>query len=252
MQEFPVNIVRCGDALFHLNNLPDKSVGAIITDPPFFCNIGRNSGPTGGFGVDPWENGDGTIESVSDWATAHAIEFARITRRGGAIVIMAGVHAVAAWMHAAEKAGLIWMAELMVLWNTGKPRKRNFGSLHTHILWFTVPGARHTWNSDHHSIYSNILVADKVPIQDRLHPAQKPIELTTFLISLLTKPGDVVVDPFCGSGSTLISAVIVDRPYIGIDLSKQNCDITRRRVRNWEFEEESEIHLWINGRLERV
>lgn len=144
------------------------------------------------------------------------------------------------------------MAELTVLWNTGRIQASNFGSLSTHILWFTVPGAGHTWNSDRRAISSNIIVCNKVPTADRLHPAQKPVELTTFLISLLTREGDTVLDPFCGSGSTLVSAKIVGRPYFGFDNNRDCIDTARKRVQQWEIEEENPIFLWTNGRLEEI
>jgi len=220
-----------------------------VSDPPFFIGIGRDDGSMGG---DPWTPEITNTNAAIAWTRPLAKEFRRIVRKGGAIVVMAGVHAVAAWMVAMEEAGLVWMAELEVLWNAGKPRARNFGSLSTHILWFSVPGARHTWNTERRAIYSNILVCDKVPIAHRHHPAQKPLELTTFLISLLTKHGDVVVDPFCGSGTTLVSASVVGRDWIGIDQDKIHCGIARRRVRHWEVEDEGILYLWINGRLEEV
>jgi DNA modification methylase len=165
---------------------------------------------------------------------------------------MAGAHAVAAWMNACEEAELIWMAELVVLWNTGKPRARNFGSISTHVLWFAVPGARHTWNSKRRAIYSNVLVCSKVHGKDKLHPAQKPVELTTFLVSLLTNEDDTVLDPFCGSGSTLVSAAVAGRDYIGFDRDKEYVKIAQRRAAQHEVEEEGELSLWINNRLEEI
>jgi site-specific DNA-methyltransferase (adenine-specific) len=241
--------VTCGDSLYLTSRLPDGSVGAVVSDPPFFCGIGRDEG---GLGSDPWEDKVSDSSSAVTWARPHAVQFKRILRKGGAAVVMAGVHATAAWMVTMEEAGFIWMSELMVLWNSGKPRIRNFGSLCTHVLWFAAPGARHTWNSERKAIYSNILVCDKVPQVEKVHPAQKPVELTTFLISLLSKQGDVILDPFCGSGSTLVSAAIVGRPYIGFDRDKEQCTIARARARNWELESEGEIALWVNGRLEEL
>ena len=234
-----------------MSRIPDKSIGAVISDPPFFIGIGRPDADTWGLGHDPWSPAK-TLDDASLWATMTMHEMARVTRKGGAIVLMAGVHAVSSWMTAAERCGIPWMAELVVLWNTGKPRARNFGSLHTHVLWFTVPGAKHVWNYPKKSIYSNLIVAKKVPISDRYHPAQKPIELTTFLISLLSQPGDVILDPFCGSGSTLVSAEILGRPFLGIDRDPEYVKITKRRVRHAEFEEDNPIHVWVNGRLEQI
>lgn len=240
-------IARMG-ALEAVSNLPDRSIGAIISDPPFFVGIGRDDG---GLGGDPWEDID-SLHAAANWATPMMEQASRVVRPGGAIALMCGVHASAAWMLAAENAGLKWMAELMVLWNTGKPRVNNFGSLHTHIQWFARPGARHTWNSHRKSFYSNILVADKVPIQHRHHISQKPVELTNFLVSLLSRPKDVILDPFCGSGSTLVSAALAGRYWIGIDKEQQHVLTARDRMRHPESEEERPLFMWINGRLEEV
>lgn len=249
--QIPVRHVICGDALSSMRRIPDGTIGMTISDPPFFIGIGRP--PSGeeswGAGKDPW-NDLASVEAAAAWARPLMAEMRRVTRKGGAIVVMAGVHASAAWMLAAEDAGLVWMAELTVLWNVGKPRRNNFGSLTTHILWFTVPGARHVWHRQAASIYSNVLVCDKIPVQYRHHPAQKPIELTNFLVSLLSRKSDVVLDPFCGSGSTLVSAEICERDWIGIDQDEKNCRTAARRVEHWEVEDEHPLYLWVNGRLE--
>ena len=248
--ELPINQILHGDSLSLISTFPDRSIGMVVSDPPFFIGIGRDSG---GLGSDPWTRDIGSIESAAAWARGFTSQFARVVRLGGAVVVMAGAHAVAAWMLAAEDAGLVWMAELKVLWNTGKPRARNFGSLHTSILWFTVPGARHSWGADgRRSIYSNILMCRKVPVVHRKHSAQKPVELTNFLVSLLSKQSDVVLDPFCGSGGSLVSAKLCGRNWIGIDKEKSSVTISRRRVEHAEVEEEGELYLWVNGRLEQI
>lgn len=248
-----ISKVECGDSLAAMRRMKAGSIGAVISDPPFFTGMGRpvDWDDTSNFGSDPWAEVS-SVASAIEWATLFMEQFKRITRKGGAVVLMAGVHASAAWMAAAERAGLVWMAELVVMWNAGKPRMHNFGSLHTHILWFTVPGARHEWNTSRKAIYSNLLVCKKVPIQHRHHPAQKPIELTNLLISLLTRPKDIILDPFCGSGSTLVSAEVCGRDFIGIDRESRNCFIARRRVRDAHVEEEEPIYLWCNGRLEEI
>jgi adenine-specific DNA-methyltransferase len=53
---------------------------------------------------------------------------------------------------------------------------------------------------------------------NRLHPTQKPVGIFTPLIEAFTKPGDTVLDPFCGSGSTLVAARDLDRRFIGVEL----------------------------------
>lgn len=239
-----VNRVECGDALYLMSRLPDNGIGAIISDPPLLYREADVS--------EIWEPEIANSRAAIDRARPYAQQFRRITRAGGAVVLMASVHAVATWMMACEEAGLIWMAELTVLWNTDKPRVRNFGSLCTHVLWFTVPGARHTWNADRRLILSNILVCDKISQQFKHHPSQKPVELTNFLVGLLSKPADVILDPFAGSGSTLVSAEMAGRKWIGFEREKPHVRMAQRRVQHWEVEDVGKLYLWNSGGLEEV
>jgi site-specific DNA-methyltransferase (adenine-specific) len=62
------------------------------------------------------------------------------------------------------------------------------------------------------------------------YPTQKPILLLERIINLVTEPGDTIVDPFCGSGTSLVAATIHNRKSIGIDISADAVDLSRRRV----------------------
>lgn len=244
-------IVQCS-ALDLLSALGSGSVGAVITDPPFFIPIGRDGNTQGGMGGDPWSGVTSLQEALGEVQPVVA-ECLRVLRPGGALVVMGQGIATTVWDFAARSAGLNWMAELTVLWNTGKPRRSNFGSLFTRIGWYSKPGARHTFNSgEQRSIYSNVLVCQKVPLNERRHPAQKPVGLTNFLVSLLTNDDDTVVDPYCGSGSTLVSAAICGRELIGGDTGESSVRIARARVDHFELEEVEPVWLWVNGRLEQV
>lgn len=63
------------------------------------------------------------------------------------------------------------------------------------------------------------------------HPTVKPINLMRWLIRLIAKPGDLVLDPFCGSGSTGIAAVEEGCRFLGIDISPVYIDIARCRLK---------------------
>lgn len=62
------------------------------------------------------------------------------------------------------------------------------------------------------------------------HPTCKPIRLMSWLITLASREGDIVLDPFCGSGTTLIAAKMLGRQYIGVDREEDYCEIARKRV----------------------
>ena len=64
------------------------------------------------------------------------------------------------------------------------------------------------------------------------YPTQKPILLLERIIEISTNQNDVVLDPFCGSGTTLVAAKLLNRRYIGIDISEDACNIADRRIAN--------------------
>lgn len=242
-------VVNC-TAVSLLQGLGPSSVGAVITDPPYFINMGRPDTPTAGVGHDPWSD-ESTLDGMIKWSEDHVREIHRVLRPGGAAVTMGGSQSLSAWEVAADRIGLKWMAELTVLWNTGKPRAYNFGSLTTTVRWHVKPGAKHVFNTQKRTIYSNVLVCDKIPYRNRVHPAQKPVELTNFFVSLLTNEGDLVVDPFCGSGSTLVSAAMCGRRWMGSDIDFEHAQRAQARASHWGPEEDdlNPLYLWVNGKL---
>src|SRR3989344_8415462 len=64
------------------------------------------------------------------------------------------------------------------------------------------------------------------------YPTQKPVILLEKIIHLVTDKGDIVLDPFCGSGTTLLAASLLERKYIGIDISKDAIELTKTRLKN--------------------
>lgn len=64
------------------------------------------------------------------------------------------------------------------------------------------------------------------------YPTQKPILLLEQIIKIATDEGDLVLDPFCGSGTTLVAAKLLNRRYMGIDISKDAVELTKQRLEN--------------------
>lgn len=77
------------------------------------------------------------------------------------------------------------------------------------------------------------------------YPTQKPLLLLERIVELVTNKGDTVLDPFCGSGTTCVAAMLLERKYIGIDKSSKAVELTRDRLRN---PVKTESNLLKNGR----
>lgn len=117
------------------------------------------------------------------------------------------------------------------------------------VLWFTKPYKIGTTLADNvkaHGVGAfneeafvrymtrpdNVVNGDFAPGENGRHPTQKPVNLMQALIELVTQPGQIVMDPFCGSGSTLIAARNCDRRYIGIEIDSAYCDTARQEIQN--------------------
>ena len=77
-------------------------------------------------------------------------------------------------------------------------------------------------------------------VMRNVHPTVKPIKLMRYLVRLVTPKGGVVLDPFCGSGSTCIAAVLEGFNFIGIEREGEYVDIARARIDYWEKEKQKE------------
>ena len=68
------------------------------------------------------------------------------------------------------------------------------------------------------------------PKEARVHPTQKPLAVMYWILERYSNPGDLILDPFCGSGTTCVAAKMLGRRYIGIDISETYCKIARQRL----------------------
>jgi len=70
------------------------------------------------------------------------------------------------------------------------------------------------------------------------HPTSKPISLFAYLISLYSSENDVILDPFCGSGTTCIASILTNRKFVGIDITEEYCKIAEARIKYWKKQKE--------------
>lgn len=113
---------------------------------------------------------------------------------------------------------------------------RTGGTLADNVLengvgaWNETALQRYNAQKSTQAIYSNILKVHITAEDHGMHIAQKPLELMELLISLVTKEGQVVLDPFMGSGTTCLAAKRLNRHYIGIDIDPESVAIATKRL----------------------
>ncbi len=97
------------------------------------------------------------------------------------------------------------------------------------LAWTNVTGAvriyRQLWKG-----LTRTTKNEPIGTERRVYPAQKPVQLFTWLIQKFTKPDDIICDPYMGSGATILAAVRAGRKCIGIDINRKACDLTLERL----------------------
>lgn len=78
---------------------------------------------------------------------------------------------------------------------------------------------------------SNILEVGSNRSEPKIHPTQKPLKLMQILVELVTRPGQIILDPFAGSGSTLVAAQSIGRAYIGFELNPEYHRLALERLK---------------------
>ncbi|KKK96175.1 hypothetical protein LCGC14_2665380 [marine sediment metagenome] len=213
------NVVTCGEALDVLERLPDECIDLIATDPPYgisYKTSHRSPDSTCAREI----RGD-TIEEVLPTVK----EVARVLKPLGALYWFTRFDVYPVWR---EEIARYLDVKTPLVWDKGNwsmgDLEGDYGN-RTELVIYATKG-RHILRGrrDHN------LLAFMRPGSNRLHPHQKSQRLLEFLISKSSDIGDLVFDPFCGSGTTLIAAVKLYRKYLGVDVAPEYTEMSQRRI----------------------
>lgn len=208
--------VRHGDLNELFPQIDSNTVDLICADPPYGISAG-----SGGFSARTVHHHDyeDTIDTAKDVARCILTEGFRVTKPRANMFIFCDIE-LFDWLKVqAANMGwipfrrpLIWIksdSEGLAPWGSAGPR------ITTEFIFYATKGRRGLNASP-----VDVLRVNRVSRHERIHAAEKPIELMTQLIKCATLPGDLVLDPCCGSGSTLVAAREAGRNAIGFEKDK--------------------------------
>lgn len=240
--QFPTrnHVYHC-DALVLLAALPDDSVDFVFTDPPYGHN--NNDGDLiskreAALGKGPAKD---TRPILNDGPEADElvrqvmVELGRILKPGACCAICCGGGGpdpmFARWS--------LWLDELVgfkqaVVWDKGPMGMGwHYRRSYEFVLVGEKPGAACKWYDETKRIENIIRPgrgAPKIIPGESEHPTAKPVGLAKYFIRLHTEPGDVVIDPFGGGGSTFLAARELRRDFLGCDLDSQWVQYSRAQL----------------------
>lgn len=159
-----------------------------------------------------WFEGDdiGTM-GLSHLARLVALGARRALRPGGSLVFFCDWRMVPVLAPALSSSGLRWVN--LLVWDKGHMGMgHGFRHQHELALHFSKGGGVY-----HDKSCSNVIRASRVAKSSRRHPCEKPQDLITHIVRVVSAPGDLVVDPFAGSGAILEAAEALGRRALGAD-----------------------------------
>ena len=246
----PLDTVMVGDCVAQMATLPDRSIDMIFADPPYNLQLGGDLyRPEGGrvdAVTDAWDRFD-TFEAYDRFTRAWLVEARRVLKDDGTLWVIGSYHNIFRVGAALQDAGF-WILNDIV-WRKANPmpnfKGTRFTNAHETLIWCSKrEKARYTFNYramkglnddvQMRSDWTLPICAGGERLKDerghKTHPTQKPEALLYRVLLSATRPGDIVLDPFFGTGTTGAVARRLRRRWIGIERETAYVDAARARI----------------------
>lgn len=230
--------VICGDAIEEMKKLPDRTIRLIVTDPPY--NLNKNYGNN----QDKLEF-DAYIDFSRQWLT----EAKRVLTDDGTIYVFMGMRYISYIFNILEQElNMTFNSWITWFYTQGIGKTKGFSPRHDDILMFTKSSKNFVFHLDNIRVpqkfyrsVNNMRGANPGNVWEfshmhycnknrKKHPTQKPEGLYERMILASSDPGDVVLDPFVGSGTALRVCQQTDRSGIGFDMNPEYVAMTKERL----------------------
>lgn len=231
-------MLRHDDCFNVLPGLPKNSVDLILTDPPYAIskdsNFDRISETTPesmarkyNYSTDfgEWDRDEIDLDRLFR-------ESYRILRKGGTMILFYDIWKANLVKEAAKKA--CFKQPRICQWVKSNPMpvnsKSNYLSNSVEFFFTFVKAGKPTFNSEYDSGIYNFPFSNGNQRKDFYHPTQKPISLITSILLKHSNPGDLVLDPFAGSGTLGEACLENGRRFLLVEREAEYCEIIRKRL----------------------
>ncbi len=247
---FKTNVIYSGDCVAAMNRLPESSVDLVFADPPYNLQLGGELHRPDNSRVDgveaEWDRFS-NFAAYDEFTRGWLIAAQRALKATGSLWVIGSYHNIFRVGAILQDLGF-WMLNDIV-WRKSNPmpnfRGTRFTNAHETLIWCAKSkDARYTFNYEAmknlndglqmRSDWTLPLCTGSERLKntggDKLHPTQKPESLLYRVLMAATKPGDVVLDPFFGTGTTGAAAKLLGRRYIGIERDPDYLAAARERL----------------------
>lgn len=265
------NQILKGDCVAALEKLPAQSVDVIFADPPYNLQLEGNLHRPDQSLVDAVDDAWDQFESFAAYdafTRAWLLACRRVLKPNGTIWVIGSYHNIFRVGTALQDLGF-WMLN-DIIWRKTNPmpnfRGRRFQNAHETMIWASrdQKAKQYTFNYDAMKaanedvqmrsdwLFPICTGGERIKDEDgrKVHPTQKPEALLARIIMSSSKPGDVILDPFFGSGTTGAVAKRLGRDFVGIEREQNYIDAAVKRIDAVEPLEKPELAILTGKRAE--
>lgn len=217
------------DCIETIKYIKDKSIDLIVTDPPYKLTARGSSGTMGGY----WKGTKakkGIVFKYNDIEfKSYLPELYRILKDDSILYIMCNNKNLKELLIAGEEAGFKFIKN--IIWEKGnKICGKYYMGCYEYIALFRKGKDKPINNNGTPDILKIPIKKLKDKDNKNLHDTEKPVELMKILIENSSNPGEIVLDPFMGIGTTGVACKELGRDFIGIEIDKKYYDIAKERI----------------------
>ena len=232
---FPPDTIHPGDALHLLCRVPDGSVDLVVTDPPFAIDFRpqrNNYNRTGSRVVEGYREiaAEDYLAFTKEWMG----EACRVLRPSGSLYVFSGWNRLRDVLQALDETGLTTINHLIWKYQFGVFTKKRFVTSHYHILFAVKDPKRYFFSKAEHYPEDVWVINREYWTGKRKTPTKLPLALVKKILAFSSRGGDLVLDPFLGSGTLAVAAKEMGRHYLGFEIVPEYYELARERLARTE------------------
>jgi len=240
----PTTTLLQGDCIELMSKQSEKSVDLIFADPPYFLSNGGmtcKSGKMVSVNKGDWDASRGVSNNHAfnrEWLA----QCQRLLSDNGSMFVSGTFHVIFSVGFAMQELGFKILNDIS--WHKVNPPPNLSCRYFTHstetIIWAAKnKSSKHCFNYADMKLENdgkqmknlwNIMAPRKAEKLLGKHPTQKPIKLLKRIVSAASQPGDMVLDPFLGSGTTGVACRELGRHFVGMDLDSAYIELAKKRI----------------------
>lgn len=244
-----LDIIKYEDCIVGMKEIPDESIDLVIADPPFGISFDGKSSVYNRDERLVIEGYEETNESYHEFTSRWLAELPRIMKPESSAYIFSGWTNLDAVLHGARDAGLVTLNHLIWHYPFGVYTKKRFVTSHYHIVLLVKNPRKYFFNKIEN--YPEDVWSVKRQYRTGLtkNATTLPLEVVSRCIDFSSKPGDVVLDPFIGNGTTAVAAKMNYRHFIGFEINKKLRPLLEKEIAKAK---QGESYIPYNERLPAI